>query len=84
MPLVGSLPDQPPEAVHELAFADDQVSVEAAPIATPLGLDDRVIVGTGAPTGVFTGGPTADAPPVDPHAHKPAAIAHTIANRLTL
>ena len=80
MPLVPSLPDQPPDAKHEVASVEDQMSVEASPIATPLGFDDRLMVGAGAPPGIFAGGSAAE----DLHAHKVAIIAHTIANRLTL
>ncbi len=32
------LPDQPPEAVHAVAFLDDQVRVALLPLATVLGL----------------------------------------------
>src|SRR5262245_33023456 len=34
LPLVGSLPDQPPEAVQLLAFVEDQLSVEDPPPLT--------------------------------------------------
>ena len=34
VPLVASVPDQPPEAVHDVAFVDDQVSVVDCPPAT--------------------------------------------------
>ena len=44
-PLIALLPDQPPEAVHEVAFADDQVRVEPLPLATVLGLAPIVTVG---------------------------------------
>ncbi len=37
-PLTALLPDQPPEAVQEVAFLDDQVNVAALPLATVLGL----------------------------------------------
>ena len=46
-PLTGSPPDQPPEAVHEVAFAADQVRVELLPLMTELGLAVRVTVGAG-------------------------------------
>ena len=36
-PLVGLVPDQAPEAVHSVAFADDQVSMELAPLLSVLG-----------------------------------------------
>ena len=31
-------PDQAPDAVHEVALLDDQVSIDALPLATVLGL----------------------------------------------
>lgn len=46
-PLVASLPLQPPDAVHEVAFVEDQVKVEVAPLLTVLGLAVRVTVGAG-------------------------------------
>jgi hypothetical protein len=36
-PLVALLPDQPPEALHEVASAADQLIVELAPLTTVLG-----------------------------------------------
>lgn len=50
LPLVASDPLQPPDAEHDVAFVEDQVRVEAAPLATVAGLADRVTVGAG----VFT------------------------------
>ncbi len=50
LPLVASDPLQPPDAEHEVALVEDQVRVEAAPLATVVGLADRVTVGAG----VFT------------------------------
>jgi hypothetical protein len=46
-PLTGSLPDHAPEAVHEVALVEDQVSVVALPLATVLGLALSVSVGAG-------------------------------------
>jgi hypothetical protein len=37
-PLIALLPDQPPEAVHAVAFLEAQVRVELLPLATVLGL----------------------------------------------
>jgi len=45
LPLVGSLPDQLPEAVQLLALVEDQLSVEAEPLLTVLGLALRLTVG---------------------------------------
>jgi hypothetical protein len=44
-PLAAWLPDQAPEAVHEVAFVDDQLNVEALPLATVLGLAVKLTVG---------------------------------------
>jgi hypothetical protein len=46
-PLVAWLPDQPPEAVHEVAFVVDQLRVELLPLAMELGLTARLTVGAG-------------------------------------
>ncbi len=50
VPLVGSLPVQPPEALQEVAFVEDQVRVEVAPFATVLGLAEIVTAGAGVVT----------------------------------
>lgn len=47
-PLMGMLPDQPPDAVHAVALVLAQVSVELWPLATVLGFALRVTVGAGA------------------------------------
>jgi hypothetical protein len=39
LPEVALVPDQPPEAVHEVASVEDQVSVEDPPPVTEVGLD---------------------------------------------
>jgi hypothetical protein len=49
-PAVGSLPVQAPEAVQVVAFVDDQVKVEAPPLATLVGLAASDTVGAGAVT----------------------------------
>jgi len=49
-PLVAWLPDQPPEAVHEVAFVVDQLKVELLPLAMVLGLADKATVGAGEVT----------------------------------
>jgi hypothetical protein len=46
-PLVALEPDQAPEAVQEVALLDDQVKVEAAPLAIVLGLALRLTVAVG-------------------------------------
>ena len=47
LPEVALVPDQPPEAVHVVALVDDQLSVEAPPLATDVGLAASETVGTG-------------------------------------
>jgi hypothetical protein len=47
-PLVGWLPDQPPDAVQEVAFVVDQLKVELLPLTTELGLAARLTLGAGA------------------------------------
>lgn len=49
-PLVASLPLQPPEAVQDVAFLDDQDNVELLPLATVLGLALKLTVGAGEVT----------------------------------
>ncbi len=50
MPPTALVPDQAPEAVHEVALVDDHVSEELFPLATVLGLADNVMVGAGGVT----------------------------------
>ena len=47
-PLAALAPDQPPEAVHEVAFVVDQLKVEILPLAMELGLAARLTVGAGS------------------------------------
>jgi hypothetical protein len=49
-PLVAWLPLHPPEATQDVAFFDDQDSVELLPLAIVLGLALSVTVGAGAVT----------------------------------
>lgn len=49
-PLMAWLPDQPPEAVQEVALLDDQIKLEALPLATVLGLADKATVGAAGVT----------------------------------
>lgn len=48
VPLVALLPDQAPDAVQVVAFAADQLRVEASPVVTELGLAEKLIVGAAA------------------------------------
>jgi hypothetical protein len=50
VPLTALLPDQAPEAVQELALADDQVSVALPPLEIALGPTLKLTVGVGALT----------------------------------
>ena len=52
LPLVGSLPDQPPEAVQLFALVEDQLSVDDPPVLTVVGLALRLTVGL--PPAAFT------------------------------
>lgn len=47
VPVVASVPLQPPDAVHEVALVEDQDSVELPPFATVLGLALKLTVGAG-------------------------------------
>ena len=51
-PETGSVPDHPPDAVHEVTFVEDQVSVEELPEVTETGLAVRLTVGAGVEGGV--------------------------------
>jgi hypothetical protein len=46
-PLVGSLPDQPPEALQAVALVVDQVKLELPPLTTVLGFAAKTTVGAG-------------------------------------
>jgi hypothetical protein len=50
LPFVALTPDQPPEAVHAVAFLVDHERVALEPLVTVLGLAASVIVGAGADT----------------------------------
>ena len=47
LPLVGSFPDQPADAVQLLALLDDQLSIADVPLLTVVGLALRLTVGLG-------------------------------------
>jgi hypothetical protein len=49
-PLTALVPDQAPEAAHEVALVEDQVNVALLPLATVLGLAAKVTVGAGEVT----------------------------------
>jgi len=46
-PLTALLPDQAPEAVHDVAFVDDQVKLALLPLDTVLGLALMLTVAVG-------------------------------------
>jgi hypothetical protein len=50
VPLVGSLPVHPLDAVQDVVFVDDQVSVDVLPLATVEGFADIVTTGSAAVT----------------------------------
>jgi len=52
LPLVGSLPDQPPEALQLVALVEDQLRVSAEPLVTDAELADKLTVGLGADAAV--------------------------------
>ena len=49
-PETGLLPDQDPDALQAVALVADQVKVALLPLATVLGLAERLMVGTGCVT----------------------------------
>jgi len=55
VPLVALVPLHPPEAVHEVALVEDQVTVELLPDVMLVGFAEIVTVGSGVGVGV---GPT--------------------------
>ena len=46
-PVTALVPDQAPEPVHAVALVVDQPKVELPPLATVLGLADKLMVGNG-------------------------------------
>ena len=46
-PEIASVPDHPPEVVHELALVEDQVSVDTLPEMTEAGLAEMLTLGAG-------------------------------------
>ena len=53
-PLMDLVPVQPPEATQEVALVADQERVLAPPLATLLGLAERLTVGAGCETDTMT------------------------------
>lgn len=50
LPDVGFVPDQPPDAVHVVAFVEDQVNVVVPPLETEVGLAVRDTLGAAGET----------------------------------
>jgi len=63
VPLVASVPVQPPLAVQEVAFVLDQVKVELLQDVIAVGLADRVTVGAGAAETVTVAVASDEVPP---------------------
>ena len=66
VPEVALVPDQAPDAEQEVAFDDDQVSVESEPTTTEVGLAEKLTLGAGT-VGVGVEPPP---PPPPPHEDK--------------
>lgn len=49
-PLIALTPDQAPDAVQEVALVADQLIMELLPLATVLGLADKLTAGAGVVT----------------------------------
>ena len=62
VPLVALVPLHPPEAVHEVALVEDQVTVEILPDVMLGGLAEIVTVGSGVGVGVGEGLAEPDVP----------------------
>ena len=50
LPLVGSLPDQPPDAAQLVALLEDQLSIAEPPLLTVVGVALRLTEGAGVET----------------------------------
>jgi len=74
VPLVVFVPLHPPDAVHDVALAETQVSVEDPPLAIAVGLAVSVAVGTGLVVTVTVAVATALVPPGPVHVSEYAAL----------
>ena len=70
LPEVGLAPDQPPEALQEVALVVDQVSTEDSPLATDVGFAASDTVGTDGHVAVAAQ-PLESALPPPPQAESP-------------
>jgi hypothetical protein len=75
LPEVAFVPDQSPEAVQEVAFVEDQVSVEAPPLATDVGFAVSETVGTGVPPVTVTLADTLALPPAPVQVRRKSVLA---------
>jgi hypothetical protein len=75
VPLAALVPLQPPEAVHNVALVDIQVSVDEPPLAMVGGLAIRVAVGTGLVVTVTVTGAAELLPPAPAHVNEYVAVA---------
>ena len=64
VPLTALVPDQAPEAAHEVALVAAQVNVELPPLATVAGFAVKVTVGVGEVTETVTDCVAFPPPPV--------------------
>jgi hypothetical protein len=80
LPVIGCEPLQSPDAAHEVAFAELQLSAEELPLTTLVGLAVKVTVGAACTVGVVCGVVVADdgADDVEPELH---AVTVTVAAR---
>jgi hypothetical protein len=75
LPLVASVPLQPPEAVQDVALVEDHVSVAEPPAATVVADAMRLAVGNGVPA--------AELPPPPPHADSTDTAASRMIEAIT-
>jgi hypothetical protein len=76
VPLVALVPLHPPDAVHEVALVEDQVTVEILPDVMLVGLAEIVTVGGAVGAGVC-GGITEPDVPTEPDVAKSKSILAT-------
>jgi hypothetical protein len=74
VPLAVFVPLQPPEAVHDVALVELQVSVDVPPLAIVVGLAVSVAVGTGAMLTVAVAGVLVPPAPVQVNEYVVGAV----------
>ena len=74
LPLAALLPFQPPEAVHEVALIEFQVSVEAPPLATEVGFAVNVTVEAGTTVTLAVATLLMPPAPVQVNVYEPAIV----------